>query len=112
MNQNIGNNILKTHKIFNRLFKRKFNKLIKYFDEPHEKLYFNIILIIIFGIIYKILYIIDKKSFSTELSWFDSFYFSSITNFTLGYGDIIPKSIVAKTFVVMHSMIFWMVAIA
>jgi hypothetical protein len=92
--------------------KKNFNKLITAFDEPHEKLIFNLLLIALFSIIYKVIDIYDKNAFSQPLQYSDSLYFSSITNFTLGYGDILPKSILAKTAVVLHSFLFWMVAIA
>lgn len=93
-------------------FKKNFNNLITAFDEPHEKLIFNLILIVAFSIIYKVIDIFDKNAFSQPLQYTDSLYFASITNFTLGYGDILPKSILAKTAVVIHSFLFWMVAIA
>ncbi len=80
-------------------------------DEPHEKIIFNIFLIFIFTSIYKLLDIIDNNSFSERLDIYNAFYFSSITNFTLGYGDILPKTRIAKMFVILHSAIFWVVAI-
>ena len=101
---------------FGKTFSKKslnwFNKMIKWFDEPHEKFLFNIALIFIFTIIYKILDIIDSDSFSKRLSVYDSFYFSSISTFTIGYGDITPKSKIAKLAVILNTMIFWIIAIA
>jgi len=96
----------------NKMFKRFINKLITYFDEPHEKLIFNILLIGIFSIVYKIIDVNNKNAFSKRLNGFDPIYFSSINSFTLGYGDILPQSNVAKIAVIIHSLMFWMVAIA
>lgn len=96
----------------NSSFKKLVNKIIKSVDEPHEKIIFNIFLIILFSFIYRFISFYDKKSFSEELNMKDCLYFSSITNFTLGYGDILPISSIAKFTVVIHSLIFWMVAIA
>lgn len=95
-----------------KIFKDLVNKFIKRFDEPHEKIIFNIFLIFFYGFIYRFISYLDEKSFSQKLNFNDSFYFSSITNFTLGYGDILPISPFAKFVVVSHSFIFWMVAIA
>ena len=95
-----------------KAFKKIINKLITYFDEPHEKLLFNIILIVLFTFIYKLIDMFDENAFSKRLSTSDAAYFASITNFTLGFGDIIPQSNLARMTVVLHSLTFWMVAIA
>jgi len=87
---------------------KQFSKRI---DEPHEKIIFNIFLILTFSFIYKLLDFFDNSSFSQRLDIYDSIYFASITNFTLGYGDILPKTKIAKLFVILHSAIFWIVAI-
>ena len=99
-------------KSLGKSFKKIINKLITYFDEPHEKLIFNVILIALFTVIYKLIDTTDDKAFSKRLSVSDSMYFASITNFTLGFGDIIPQSNLARITVVLHSLMFWMVAIA
>lgn len=93
-------------------FKKLVDRFVQRFDEPHEKLFFNILLIGIYGGIYRFISFLDKKSFSEELDLKESFYFSSITNFTLGFGDILPVSSLARFAVVTHSLIFWIVAIA
>ena len=110
----ITKKIMKIFKRFTPLesFKKMFNKLIEMFDEPHEKLIFNIVLIGIFSVVYKLIDMYDNNAFSKEMTNFDSLYFASITNFTLGYGDILPQSKLAKMAVVVHSLLFWMVAIA
>lgn len=92
-------------------FKKIFDNIVTYFDEPSEKLLFNIILITIFTFIYKFIDYIDNKAFSKRLSTFDSFYFSAISSFTIGYGDIIPKSKLAKIAVIINTLLFWMIAI-
>ena len=96
----------------NNSFKKIVNKIITYFDEPHEKLIFNVLLIALFTVIYKIIDMFDENAFSKRLSTSDAVYFASITNFTLGFGDIIPQSNLARITVVLHSLTFWMVAIA
>ena len=97
---------------FTKTFKKLVNKFVKRFNETHEKIIFNIFLIFIYGFIYRFISYLDRKSFSEELDIKNSMYFASITNFTLGYGDILPVSPLAKFIVVSHSFIFWMVAIA
>ena len=94
------------------VFKRFVNNMITLFDEPHEKLLFNIILIMIFSAVYKLIDNLDRKAFSKRLDTGDAIYFASITNFTLGFGDIIPQSTLARVAVIVHSLMFWMVAIA
>lgn len=94
-----------------KTFKKLVDRFVKRFDEPHEKLSFNLLLIFIYAGIYRFISFLDEKSFSQKLNINDSLYFSSITNFTLGYGDILPIKPLAKFAVVSHSLIFWMVAI-
>ena len=86
-------------------------KLFVLVDEPHEKLYANFALIIIFGFVYKIINIIEsEKSYSVDrISWFDSFYFSFVVHFTLGFGDIFPTSQTARVFVMIHTTLFWLI---
>lgn len=88
------------------------DKFIKKFDKPYDKIIFNIFLILFYSSIYNFISYLDEKSFSEKLNFQNSIYFSSITNFTLGYGDILPVSPIAKFLVISHSFIFWMVAIA
>jgi Ion channel len=55
----------------------------------------------IYSLIYTILNRLDNLSFNQEnLNWLDAFYFSTITIATVGYGDIFPKSNIAKFFVI------------
>lgn len=93
-------------------FKNLVNNFISRINKPHEKIIFNVFLIVFYGFIYKFISYLDEKSFSHKLDYKDSFYFSSITNFTLGYGDILPVSPLAKFVVVIHSFTFWMIAIS
>jgi voltage-gated potassium channel len=57
-----------------------------------------------FGIGYIFLSGFDKKAFSTgqTLSFIDGMYFSAITAATVGYGDIFPKSDIAKILVMIE----------
>ena len=60
------------------------------------KLFAIILLIIIFSLIFYYFYgnksnwIINCEDENVSLS--DMFYFSTVTSFTIGYGDIIPKT--------------------
>ncbi len=40
--------------------------------------------------------------FGEEKTFFDCFYFSNITSFTIGYGDIAPTTILGKILVILH----------
>jgi len=56
-------------------------------------------LILAFGSIYHNLYQLNPNNFSARLDIFDSIYFSIITFATVGYGDISPKTHLARFFV-------------
>ena len=59
---------------------------------------------IIYGIIYMIIDKADSSAFGFE-SWIDPFYFSFTTMSTVGYGDHLPKSNLAKMTVMSHQTI-------
>lgn len=63
--------------------------------------------LLIFAIWYKFISIHFPASFSVALNGLDSFYFSFTTFLTVGYGDILPLSNVARILVVFQSAIFF-----
>lgn len=72
-----------------------------------SSLYFinhNIILIIIFCFLYQIISTLEPRSFTKALSLFDSLYFSFTTQSTVGYGDITPKTILARFTTMIHML--------
>jgi len=94
------------------LYKKNLLNFVSIFDSVPEKVLFNIVMILLFAIAYRVIALYDKNAFSAPLNSSDSLYLSSMTNFTLGYGDILPKSALAKTLAVIQLFLFWMVAIA
>lgn len=60
--------------------------------------------IITFAILYRFLSVHSPSAFSHPLSLLDSLYFSVITSLTVGYGDIVPLSQLAKLLVMFHGM--------
>ena len=87
-------------------------KIEKIFSKFKDKLIYNIIATFVFSVIYYIISLIDNYSFSEELSYRQALYFASTTNFTLGFGDVLPKSGFAKIMVVIHSILFYVITIA
>ena len=59
-------------------------------------LIFHIIIIITFSLIYY--FIVGKKNLVGTKNYFDCLYFSGLTTTSVGYGDIVPKSYLAKFF--------------
>ena len=43
--------------------------------------------------------------FNVEMTFIDCFYFSNVTSFSLGYGDMVPITALGKLFVVLHMII-------
>ena len=88
------------------------NKIEKVFSKFKDKLIYNIIATLVFSIIYYVIGLIDKNAFSEELEYKQALYFASTTNFTLGFGDVLPKSNCARFIVVIHSILFYVITIA
>lgn len=93
-------------------------KLFVLVDEPHEKILFNFMMIIIFAVIYYIIYKFQKKDkqnilynaySSKTLNFFDALYFSFVVHFTLGFGDVFPVSTLARIMVMIHTTLFWLI---
>lgn len=82
------------------------------FNSYKDKFIYNIILIFIFTFTYKIAHELIPNSFNTYLSFSETFYFTCVTNFTLGYGDILPTNIVTKSLVCIHVFLFWLIMTA
>lgn len=50
---------------------------------------------------------LPSNSFNKELTFSDAIYFSFITHTTVGYGDIVPVSDVARSLVILHSFLMF-----
>jgi hypothetical protein len=97
-------------------------KISSFIDEPHEKIYINIANIFIFSIIYYNIYKTDKESFivnkdilknkkNGELEYTDFLYFTLLLNFTVAFGDIIPRSNSIKILVNIQVFTFWYITL-
>lgn len=95
----------------NNFFRIIFNKITKYIDEPHEKLTHSIILTIIFSGIYKLINEIQTDAFNEDLSYIDSLYLASISTF-LGFGNITPKSNLARFAVIAQAILLLIIILA
>lgn len=60
-------------------------------------------LTVIFAVWYRFISLYNPEAFSKSLEVMDSFYFSVVTLLTVGYGDIIPISNMAKALVIIQS---------
>jgi len=67
-------------------------------------LFVNLLLMIFFAIIYKLIDKEQEQSFSQDkkMSMLDSIYYSVVTHTTVGYGDISPKSNKARIATILH----------
>ena len=93
----------------------------KFLDEPHEKIYLNMILIVIFSVIYYQIYLNDQTSFMVneqllkekdgKLDYVDFLYFSLLLQFTLSFGDMVPFTKEIKAVSSVQSLIFWAIAL-
>ena len=68
-------------------------------------IYNHIALIVIFFICYMVLFKLNKDNFKGADDYLDIFYFTSITQSSTGYGDIVPKTKLAKMFTSLHHIL-------
>lgn len=84
--------------------------ILGFFDDALEKFLWNLVLMLIFAGIYFITFDTFEEK-DNKLSLTDSIYFSGISHFTLGYGDITPKSKITRMIVVFHALLVWSIAL-
>jgi len=65
----------------------------------------HVIAIIIFFVIYSILFTMNKKNFEAAHGYLDMLYFTTTTQSSTGYGDIVPTTTLAKITVMMHQIV-------
>ena len=94
-------------------------KLFILIDEPHEKIFANFFIIILFAGVYYGIYmlqfqlkgkeVIYSPYSNTKMDFFDAIYFSFVVHFTLGFGDVFPVSTSARIAVILHTTLFWFI---
>ena len=81
-------------------------------DEPHEKLYAFVLLIILFSFVHYQIYVkypADthyKSSHQKPLTYIDFLWYSAMVTFTMPMGDIHPQSGLARTATGVQGAIF------
>ena len=106
--------------------------MLEYLDKSHildkiynipasliiEIIFITIIINLIFSLIYHQIYKYDKESFmelqeklngGKQLNFFDFFYFSNTTFFSLGY-DIIPKTTISRSICIFHLILGFLIS--
>ena len=101
----------------------KMNKSFeKFLDQPHEKIYFNLINEFLFSLIYYYIYLMDPNCFivnelmfinrkEQKLEYTDFLYYSTLLNFTISFGDMIPLTGNVKFLSSLQVFIFWYIAL-
>jgi len=99
-------------------FEKMINRSMEFFNEPHEKFISNVVLMLIFWVIYYVIYISDTNAMiinkdvivnkkTNKLDIFDFAWFSTLTQFGITFGDITPKSKLCKVCVISHAIASW-----
>lgn len=101
--------------------KISFNRLINFYNEPHEKFLYNIFLIFVFSIIYTTLHYFDETTFKVLIqeknvnksyTYFDFLWFSLMSQFTMVQGNLYPLSTLSKCVIALQSGLFWFINMA
>lgn len=92
-----------------KTFKQIINRIITRIDEPYEKIAYILFSLAFFAFVYWLVSNYIPGSFSDKMNPITSLYFSTITNFTIGFGDIKPVFAISKIIVILQALIFWFV---
>ncbi len=68
-------------------------------------------IVMVFGMWYQVLNLMDPASFTKVLGTLDSLYFSAVTFLTIGFGDIAPVGVLAKLSVIVQGAITFFVVV-
>jgi hypothetical protein len=68
-------------------------------------------IVMVFGMWYHVLTLMDPGSFTKVMGTLDSLYFSAVTFLTIGFGDIAPLSVLAKLSVILQGALTFFVVV-
>lgn len=91
-------------------------------NDPHEKIYFNVLSVLIFAVIYYIIYLLNEHAYyidddilykreQTGLYFTDFLYFSLLFNFANSLGEIVPISTSVRVLTSIQTTLFWYTAL-
>ena len=92
------------------MIKKFINSFKSYIDEPHEKIIFITIFLILFGFIHYAISEFQPNSYNTKLTLLDAIYFSSTSIFTLGFGEYYPTSSLSRLITIIQAYVFVIIA--
>lgn len=84
------------------------NAILKRVDEPMEKLFWNLAIIIIWVFLNWLLFKLEGDS-EQQLSFGDALYYTVTTHFTIGFGDITPIGPLTRTIYYFHIFLVWFI---
>ncbi len=75
-------------------------------QQKMHKFFLHIILIIIFSVLYYLTQIYEKNinSYFESISFYECFYFSIVTQSTIGYGHIFPNNKIMKNLAILQML--------
>ena len=97
--------VLETIKTF---ISKPINAILTRVDETHEKIFWNIVLILIMTVLnYIVFNFADKKKDGMNIG--DAFYYTMTTHFTIGFGDISPIGPWSRLIYYFHIVLVWFI---
>jgi heme A synthase len=72
--------------------------------DKYDMLYCHLLLVVLFFIFYCALWNYDNNNFKNATCYSDLLYFTTTTQSSTGYGDIVPNTFIAKMTVVLQQI--------
>jgi len=95
---------------FQSMVSKPINFILRSVDETHEKIFWNINIILIFTLINWVIYnFVEDIPEDKKLSVGDAFYYTMTTHFTIGFGDIMPMGPWTRLIYYFHIVLVWFI---
>lgn len=79
------------------------------FDTPLEKLFWNIMILLLFSLLYYFFVTVRDNDKERRLTLEEAFYFTFTVHFTVGFGDFSPINLIGRILFIFHVFLVWLI---
>lgn len=83
--------------------------ILSLFNKPVEKLLVNLLLLILFAILYFFFVEVKDTDNNRKITFEEAIYFTFTTHFTIGFGNFAPANLHGRIINIIHIVLVWFV---